>query len=68
MTKISCTFVNCHKKLNIVESIKGTCRCNQIYCSEHMANHSCKFDYKAFEKEKLIKNKPQIVSNKFERI
>ena len=43
----------CHKKLSMIQF---TCKCNHIYCIQHMNPHShnCIYDYKS-EKQKLIK-------------
>ena len=43
----------CRKKIkNILIKMTGKCRCGNIYCSEHITNHNCNFDYKKlYEKE-----------------
>lgn len=44
----------CGKKLKnvLLIEITGKCRCGKIFCSEHISNHSCTFDYKKlYEKE-----------------
>jgi hypothetical protein len=66
MTKNKCK--TCKKLLSLVESIKGLCRCNNIYCSEHIYIHICNFDYKEMERQKLIKSNPQIISEKIKKI
>jgi len=37
----------CKKKLKTVQLITNKCRCNNIYCNEHLfyKNHNCSFNY-----------------------
>jgi len=37
----------CNKKLNTLDLITNTCKCNNIYCNKHLffINHNCSFDY-----------------------
>jgi hypothetical protein len=53
-----CTM--CKKKLGLANQFK--CRCENIYCAKHMHsfNHECTFDYKKFNKERLMKENPLI--------
>ncbi len=66
MVKVKCHL--CQKKLNLILAIKGKCRCDIIYCPEHLISHSCKFDYKSLQKEKIIQENPQIIANKLNGI
>lgn len=66
MAKTKCNL--CKKKLELVKIIQGTCRCGNIYCYEHILQHSCKFDYKTLQKEKIIQENPQILSDKINKI
>jgi hypothetical protein len=47
----------CNKKINTISVITGTCRCKQIFCSKHILDHNCTFDYKEDYKmnNKLVK-------------
>lgn len=58
----------CKKKLNLVQTIHGKCRCEDIYCSKHLSNHCCNFDYKGMEQKKLLENNPQIIGKKISKI
>eukprot|EP00871_Galdieria_phlegrea_P005989 jgi/Galph1/878/GphlegSOOS_G5595.1 len=57
----------CHKKVGLTGF---TCRCGLIFCQEHRYSdkHNCTFDFKSFNKEKLIKTNPQVVSSKINKI
>ncbi len=59
---------SCQKKLNLVISMKGKCRCENTYCTEHLRTHKCKFDYKSLQKQKLLQENPQIICNKLNKI
>ena len=57
----------CSKKLNIVQKIHGTCKCDLIFCSKHYPNgegHNCTFNYIEENKKILRNNNPQINTNK----
>lgn len=41
---MKCTI--CKKKINKVYSVISTCKCKNVFCSKHMHDHSCTFDYK----------------------
>src|SRR5258708_24039516 len=60
----------CKKKLGPGNQFK--CRCENIYCTQHMHsfNHKCTFDYRTFHKEQLMKENPTIgkKSHKFQEI
>lgn len=66
MTKVKCHM--CEKNLKLVLSIKGKCRCDNTYCSEHLMTHVCKFDYKNLQKQKLIQENPQVIADKLNHI
>lgn len=59
---------SCQKKLKLVIAIKSKCRCENIYCSEHLITHICKFDYKSLQREKIIQENPQIICDKLNKI
>lgn len=41
-----------------------TCKCNEIYCREHMLNHNCSYNYKKLHSEYIKINNPIIMSDK----
>jgi hypothetical protein len=58
----------CGKKLKnvLVIEITGKCRCGNIFCNEHISNHSCNFDYKKLylkqkENELIIIKKEKVI-------
>ena len=58
----------CQKKLKLVVAIKCKCRCTKVFCAEHIQTHKCSFDYKTLQKEKIIKENPEIVCDKLNKI
>ena len=58
----------CKKKLKIVQAIQGKCRCGQIYCHQHIIGHTCEFDYKTLQKQKIIQENPHIIADKVSQI
>lgn len=36
----------CDSKLKTIDVIISTCRCGNIYCTQHRIDHKCTFDYK----------------------
>jgi hypothetical protein len=64
-TNIRCFF--CNKKCNL-ENYE--CKCNNIYCSNHRLpfNHSCLFDHKKEQMDKLKKTNILVKTDKLERI
>lgn len=61
-----CTY--CRRKLKLAEKIVGKCRCELIYCLKHRNEHICSFDYRKDQMNQLIKNNPQIIAEKIDRI
>ncbi len=47
----------CNKKLILVGSVMGVCRCGGIFCNAHKIaqDHKCTFDYKSIEERKIAK-------------
>ena len=43
-----------------------TCKCKKVVCIEHRDadDHSCEFDYKAEERERIIKKNPILTGKK----
>ncbi len=60
---------SCSKKLSLAESSMA-CRCKKIFCSAHRSDvaHDCTFDYKASARATLLRNNPQVVCSKLEKI
>jgi hypothetical protein len=57
----------CNKKLGMYDI---RCRCDKAFCALHLSSfdHNCTFDYKGTYETELIKNNPQIVADKLNRI
>ena len=53
----------CQKKLQLVETVAGKCKCQQTFCTLHRLaeKHACLYDYKTTTddavKEYVLKNK-----------
>ena len=58
----------CNKKINSIYLSIYTCKCSNIYCSGHIQNHKCTYDYKSDNITILKKQLIKVDSNKFERI
>lgn len=58
----------CKKKLKLIFTIKGKCRCNNTFCPEHLITHSCSFDYKSLQRQKINQENPQIICDKLNKI
>ena len=59
MTKINCTI--CDKKINSMYKQIFTCRCKHIFCTKHLNDHSCTYDYKT-EYKKTLSNETVIAA------
>lgn len=57
----------CEKKLHKLMKDLHTCRCQGIYCRQHILDHSCSFDYKKMERENLSKTLPIVIPVKVEK-
>lgn len=57
----------CRKKITF-EYIE--CKCNFIFCSKHILpfDHSCSYDHRAEHKDKIRKQNPKILKEKFEKL
>jgi hypothetical protein len=57
----------CNRKIGLTGF---DCRCGGVFCAEHRYDkaHSCTFDYKTMEREKLRESNPIIVSEKIQRL
>lgn len=51
---------NCHKCNKMVGYTGFKCQCGYIFCGthRHFTEHNCEFDFKAHDKEKLLKKNP----------
>lgn len=58
---------NCNKKVGL---LGFECRCGYVYCSghRHAADHTCTFDYAAFDRERLAKANPLIAASKLDKL
>lgn len=50
--KKRCEFPECKKAISI---LSHPCKCKKDLCPVHMNAHGCTFDYRAEQKEKLMK-------------
>ncbi|KAL6639915.1 hypothetical protein ACP70R_022225 [Stipagrostis hirtigluma subsp. patula] len=57
----------CRKKVGL---LGFPCRCGGTFCSLHRyaEKHSCHFDYKKADREKIAKNNPLVVASKINKI
>jgi hypothetical protein len=58
----------CSKKINSIYLSIYTCKCKNVYCSEHIQNHKCTYDYKSDNITTLKKQLIKVDFEKFERI
>ena len=58
----------CNKKINSIYISIYTCKCKNVYCSEHMQNHRCTYDYKSDNITTLKKQLVKVDFDKLERI
>jgi hypothetical protein len=63
-TKVSSSvFHNC-KVCNKRVMFHNRCKCQDLFCSNHMLNHPCSFDHQGQHKKILEKRNPKIESEK----
>merc|ERR1711915_223730 len=60
-----CAEEGCKKRLPIHSF---PCRCEKFYCSLHIVQHNCTFDYHKDEQERIEKNNPKVVADKIVKI
>tara|TARA_B100001287_G_scaffold234552_1_gene206378 strand:+ start:34 stop:231 length:198 start_codon:yes stop_codon:yes gene_type:complete len=65
MKKAKCCI--CKKKLGLVPY---NCKCdkNKLFCSKHIHDHNCTYDYKKDFKEKFSKENPKIIPLKINKV
>ena len=61
MTKARCSV--CGKKLPKIMLQMYTCRCNELFCTEHKHSHKCTYDYKKHKHEPV-----EIKASKLDKI
>lgn len=55
--KNRCYYINCVKKINIVDTLSSECKCKQVYCLSHRLpeRHNCQYDFSSeVDKDKEI--------------
>lgn len=67
--KIICACKDCKKRINVVEIIMATCKCNQQFCNLHRLpeQHNCMYNYKNIDTCAEI-NKLKCVADKIDRV
>ena len=53
----------CSIKINKLYKTIHTCKCGNVYCSQHKSMHNCNFDYQREQKELLSNNLVKIECN-----
>lgn len=58
---------NCSKKVGL---LGFECRCGYVFCSSHRhaGDHSCTFDYAAFDRDRLAKANPMVAASKLDKL
>ena len=59
--------INCNKKIGL---IPFSCKCGNVYCAKcrYPEQHNCTFDWVKDGKEKILKENPQIINSKLNKI
>jgi len=59
--------INCNKKIGL---IPFSCKCGNVYCAKcrYPEQHNCTFDWIKDGKEKILKENPQIINSKLNKI
>jgi hypothetical protein len=62
-----CQHPDCKKKLGLTGF---TCKCEMMFCPAHRLaeSHSCSFDYKTMQRQKLAENNPLVQASKLTKI
>ena len=57
----------CSKKVGL---LGFECRCGYVFCSghRHAQDHTCSFDYAAFDRERLAKANPLVAGSKLDKL
>ena len=63
---MKCTI--CKKKINKIYSVISTCKCDNMYCLQHLRNHECSYDYKKEFKKFQEENMQKIIPDKIAKI
>ncbi len=58
----------CSKKIKLIYLDLHTCKCNKIFCIDHLHfdKHNCNYDYQTNFKKKIKENLPLVVFNKID--
>ena len=58
---MKCDFVGCMKKLQLIDTISGKCKCTKTFCALHRLaeNHDCAYNHKTTidVQDYILKNK-----------
>ena len=68
MCQISQMCQLCNKKINSIYISIYTCKCKNVYCSQHIQDHRCTYDYKSENITSLKKQLIKVDFDKLERI
>jgi len=54
-SKKRCNHPDCRKKLTLVDTTMGACKCEKLFCSLHrdVSQHNCEFDWHNTKKNEL---------------
>lgn len=67
---IRCSCEGCRKKLQLVDTLSGVCRCGGTFCMKHRSpeDHSCTFNWHEVKKAELSDelNRGKCVAKKLE--
>lgn len=58
----------CSKKIKSIFKDMYTCKCDGVYCSNHLHDHSCTYDMKAFHRKCLEKRLIKVKKSKIQPI
>lgn len=59
---------NCKSKLNYIERSSNQCKCGNKYCSRHLTDHECTFDYRKENIDRLEKKLVKTTAQKINKI
>ncbi|MEW5318510.1 MAG: hypothetical protein WDW38_009726 [Sanguina aurantia] len=62
-----CSLSTCRKRVGLTGF---KCKCDQLFCGTHRyaEAHSCEFDYKTVQRQKLAENNPLCVASKVQKL
>ena len=70
MPKQKCAFNSCNKKIKIIDTLVFTCKCKQIFCSNHRLpeSHDCSYNYKNEINENAFIENNKCIPIKFNKL